>query len=87
VIEPGADGRLMAEIPAQMQHRDVRIALGQVVEHLGSGIAAAVIDEDQLVLDVQAGQRPRQPEMQLAQVFLLVVQGYDDTQLWRRRHR
>src|SRR5439155_10674814 len=70
--------RLMADVAAQMHDDDVRVAGLQLVEQVGGGVAAAVVDEHELIGQFERAQRLGQAAIQLFDVFLLVEERHDD---------
>ncbi len=57
VIEAGRNRRLVAEVAAQVDHDHAGVLLLHLVEQPGGRVAAAVVDEDQLVRPAEVGQR------------------------------
>jgi hypothetical protein len=73
--EPGAQGRGLAEVPAEPDDADPRVRSLKTLQDLEAAVGAAVVDEDQLVL-VTARQRAGDLLVQRRQVVLLVQQGH-----------
>ncbi len=49
-FQPGAQGILMTEISRQADDLDACVCHGEPTEHIHRGIAAAIVDEDDLVV-------------------------------------
>ncbi len=56
---PAETAGLVAEVAAQVDHGDVRVGLAELVEQPRRRVAAAVVDEDDLVRDPQRRAGPR----------------------------
>ncbi len=83
VLDASADRRLVAEIAAEVQDDNIRVARLDGVEQGRRAVAAAVIDEHQLIGDVRRPQRERETAVDLGGVLFLVVERNDHTQLGR----
>ena len=70
----------MAEVAAQVEHRHVRVAPLELVEHAGHGVPAPVVDEHDLVIAPETIQGGLQPLVQLPEVLRLIVEGHDHAQ-------
>ena len=81
MVQARRNCRLMAEIAAQVDHREVRVRLLQLVYQTGRLVAAAVVHEDDLVRLPQKVQRLDQPAVQLRHVLLLIEQRHNNTDL------
>ena len=56
-VQPGGQGRLFAEIARQIDQHQLRVRGAQLGRHGRGGIAAAVVDHDQLDMGRKLGQR------------------------------
>src|SRR5262245_43739130 len=77
-MNSSGDGRLMSEIPREIDELDARILLMHLAQHLPGIITAAVIDEDQLPRIADRIERARHALAQLGQILLLVKDRDDD---------
>ena len=77
-IHPRGHGNVVAEIPRELQDADPRIGRVEVPQHGKGAVAAAVVDEDQLVGPSQFVQHGGEAAVQLANDAGLVVNGEDD---------
>jgi len=78
VVESGGQRDLLAEVPAEIEHADMRIFRLQF-EHEGEGgIAGAVIDEDDFPGEADAVHDRREARMEGPQHFLLIIGRHDD---------
>ena len=53
MIDAGRDRGLVSEVPAEMEDDEPGVVRGQAVGELGGPVAAAVVDPDDLVDDVE----------------------------------
>ena len=78
-VEPRHDGHVLAEVAVEQDHpRDVGAALKLFAQQRRGAIAAAVVDEYDLVTDPQCVQGRIQAGEERRQAFLFVVDGNDD---------
>src|SRR5256885_844796 len=79
-LDPGRNRRLRPEVAAQMHQHQMVVGERQLVRESSGLVAAAIVDEHDLVASAKSRERARNPPMQLVNVLLLVVQGDDDAQ-------
>ncbi len=87
VREAGQDRPVLAEIRGEQNHaRDLRAALELLAQYRHRTIAAAVVDEDDLVAAAQRIERRIQAREQRREHFLLVVDRNDQRDVGRLVH-
>ncbi len=80
-MKPGADRRLVAEIPAERHDPDPPIGGGDRIEERCRAIAAAVVDEEDLEIDGGViAERRDDPPVRCFDDGRLVEDGQDDGQ-------
>ena len=79
VLEAGHDRHVLAEVAVEQHHaRDVRAFLELLAQDRGGAVAAAVVDEHDLVRDAEFVERGIEPVEQGLQALFFVVDGDDD---------
>ena len=61
LLQPGEHGRLLAEVPAEMEAHHMFVLLGRLPDHVPGLILGAVVHEQQLIVDaglLQNGAHP-----------------------------
>ena len=79
-IETGREGRLVAEVAAQLQDRHVGVARGQLRQLVGGVVDGAIVHvaDPDVVLASQRRDRIHQPPVERGHHLLLVVERNDD---------
>ena len=83
MVQAGRDSRLVAEIPAQMDHGKVRILGLQRVDQRRGCISAAVVHNEDLVRNAQSIKHQGEAAMQFRDILLFIVKRNNDTDLGR----
>ena len=78
MVEPGGGGDLLAEIARQVDHGDVAVGLPQHLDDAERGVAAAVVDVDDLPRCAQRRHRRGEAAMHFADDLGLVVHRDDN---------
>src|SRR5439155_23642586 len=78
VLQSRGHGRLVAEVPRQLDQLDARLIGVELADNLARSVAAAVIDQNDLPLFAALLQRASEPPSQLGQILLLIEDGGDD---------
>ena len=82
VIDAGHQGGGLAGIAAKLNDLELRVMFGRGLEHLLRGVAAAVIDGDDLVAVVKPVELGDQPFEERRDALFLVVDRHHHGQLW-----
>jgi hypothetical protein len=77
-VHAGGDGRLMAEVPRQLDQLDARVLVMKLADDFRRAIAAAVVDEHHLPRLARLIERHDDPPTELRQILLLVEDRDDD---------
>ena len=76
-IDPRHECRLFAKVAREVQAHHFMVVLAKLVDHFCGGIAAAVVDQDQLHLRAQGLQRCQYMWHQISQIGGFVVSRHD----------
>ena len=85
VLDAGRDGRLVAEVAAEAQDADARVAVGGGEQDRRRLVDRAVVDEDDLVIGARRFEHGEEAMLQLGQDGGLVEDRDDDRELGSRR--
>src|SRR5690606_37229987 len=77
VVDAGGDGDLVPEVAGQVDDRDAVVAPGQLDEAVERAVRAAVVDEDELDVDVDRGDSRTDPLVEQIDVAFLAVDRQD----------
>ena len=87
IVEPGGQRALVTEVPRERDVRDPVVALIELLEHLQSGIAAPIVDEDDRPVDAERVHDLADLCKGESEDFLLVVRRDDEDHLRAARTR
>src|SRR3989338_4954666 len=88
VLESRQDRHVLAEIAVEQDHpRHIGTLLELLAQDRGGTVAAAVVDEQNLIRDTELVQRRVQPVEQGLQALLFVIDGDDDGKVDRALHK
>src|SRR5204863_6249546 len=77
-VKSGLQGRSLAEVSPQPNDRDSRILLTDLIQELARLVAAPIVDEDDFVRLPETIEHVGEARVKRPNIFLLVVQRYDD---------
>jgi hypothetical protein len=81
MVKSRGDSGLVPKVTGQMQNCQVCVLFVKSVDHRGRLITAAVVDEKDFEGNAHGSQHAIQPSVEFGDVILLVVKGYNDTDL------
>jgi len=82
VLEPRHDRHVLSEVAVEQNHpRHIRTLLELLAQDRGGAVAAAIVDEHDLIRNAELVQCRVQPVEQALQALLFVIDGNDDGKL------